>query len=151
MGNVGNNPGGMTGCCSASGCSATQYEERYGPRPQRMQVASLSNLQKDRINEWSEPGALEDANLCGVDCARMYNANADGNGFAAPLDASVYRVADTPTGALLMSTEHGGGDGSMWLGSEDDVDPFNPVASKAIPKPAASIKSDGPPQSANAK
>mmetsp|Transcript_95734 Transcript_95734/g.285821 ORF Transcript_95734/g.285821 Transcript_95734/m.285821 type:complete len:157 (-) Transcript_95734:8-478(-) len=119
---------GNIGCCGGPGRSGlVRDEERFGRMPEPMPVASSDILKHDRINEWSEPGALDDGRgepwWCGGKCGQgaAQDSNVPGSAFRpAALKSAAYLVADTPDGAMLMSTERGDGGGSMWLGDVDN-------------------------------
>mmetsp|Transcript_61076 Transcript_61076/g.122424 ORF Transcript_61076/g.122424 Transcript_61076/m.122424 type:complete len:164 (+) Transcript_61076:86-577(+) len=114
------------GCCTGPPRNGlVRDEERFGRIPEPMPVATIDALKKDRINEWSEPGAMEQAETwwCGEECRHHLAQGSELQGVPlrpVGLKSSAYLVADTPDGAMLMSTERGDGGGSMWLGDVDN-------------------------------
>mmetsp|Transcript_91748 Transcript_91748/g.205404 ORF Transcript_91748/g.205404 Transcript_91748/m.205404 type:complete len:161 (-) Transcript_91748:202-684(-) len=115
------------GCCGGpSGHGLMRDEERFGRIPEPMPVATVDSLKQERINEWSEPGIHDGPEpwWCGDDhCRAASRGNADLPGLPfrpVGMKTSAYLVADTPDGAMLMSTERGDGGGSMWLGDLDN-------------------------------
>mmetsp|Transcript_104336 Transcript_104336/g.336426 ORF Transcript_104336/g.336426 Transcript_104336/m.336426 type:complete len:173 (-) Transcript_104336:37-555(-) len=150
---MGNEVSSAAGCCSGPGrAGLARHEERYGRGSEPMQLASAEALRRDRISEWSEPGAAgsgpagEPWWACGEDCkGRAQRADAAATFRPAGARTSAYLVADTPDGTMLMSTENGCGTGAMWLGdaAEEPASALRPVWDPSVRKEFLSAKAFG--------